>query len=339
MFVGTWCTPELAKAIQVGYRVLKIYEVYHWDNTTQYDVSTGKGGLFSGYINMFLKIKQEASGWPSWCETEVQKQEYITSYKRHEGIQLDYDKISKNNGLRSLAKLCLNSFWGKFGQRTNFPQTTIIHDSEANKFHQLLIDPGKTLLDFHILGEDLLSVKWEYAKESVPQSSAGNSNIYIAMFTTCLARLKLYDALHLLQERVLYYDTDSVIFISRVGEPEPPLGDYLGDFTDELGNGDFITKFVSGGPKNYAYVTHNNDTVCKVRGFTLNHANSKVINFQTVLNEVLGVEQNVITKIPSKICRDSRQLKIYSKPENKKYAMVYTKRVVGENYFTYPYGY
>ena len=339
MFVGTWCTPELAKAIQVGYHVLKIYEVYHWDNTTQYDVSTGKGGLFSGYINMFLKIKQEASGWPSWCETEVQKHEYINSYKRHEGIQLDYDKISKNNGLRSLAKLCLNSFWGKFGQRTNFPQTTIIHDSEANKFHQLLIDPGKTLLDFHILGEDLLSVKWEYAKESVPQSSAGNSNIYIATFTTCWARLKLYDALHLLQERVLYYDTDSVIFISRVGEPEPPLGDYLGDFTDELGNGDFITKFVSGGPKNYAYVTHNNDTVCKVRGFTLNHANSKVINFQTVLNEVLGVEQNVITKIPSKICRDSRQLKIYSKPENKKYAMVYTKRVVCENYFTYPYGY
>ena len=42
--------------------------------------------------------------------------------------------------------------------------------------------------------------------------------------------------------------SDSVIYIEREGEYNPPLGDYLGDMTDELNGGD-ITEFVSGGPK------------------------------------------------------------------------------------------
>ena len=66
--------------------------------------------LFTGYIDTFLKIKQEASGWPSWCETEGQKQQYITEYEQKEDIKLEYGKIKKNPGLSSLAKLMLNSF-------------------------------------------------------------------------------------------------------------------------------------------------------------------------------------------------------------------------------------
>ena len=64
------------------------------------------------------------------------------------------------------------------------------------------------------------------------------TNVVIAAFTTAYARLKLYGVLDMLQERVLYYDTDSVIFVSKHGEPEPPLGNHLGELTDELG-GDF----------------------------------------------------------------------------------------------------
>ena len=43
-------------------------------------------------------------------------------------------------------------------------------------------------------------------------------------------------------------------------KPEPLLGDYLGDLTDEL-DGDYITTFISGGPKNYAYLTNNGKSV------------------------------------------------------------------------------
>ena len=93
-------------------------------------------------------------------------------------------------------------------------------------------------------------------------------NIVIAAFTTAYARLKLYDLLDLLQERVLYYDTDSVVYVHEPGKPDPPLGDYLGDLTDEL-NGGYITTFLSGGPKNYAYITNTGEGIQKIRGLSL----------------------------------------------------------------------
>ena len=61
---GTWITDELKKALQKGYAVQRIYEVWHFDETEQYDPKTKTGGLFTDYVNTFLKMKQEASGWP-----------------------------------------------------------------------------------------------------------------------------------------------------------------------------------------------------------------------------------------------------------------------------------
>ena len=55
----------------------------------------------------------------------------------------------------------------------------------------------------------------------------------IVKVTTCHARLKLYAELDKLQRDVLYFDTDSIIYASN-GTNDPPLGNYLGDFTDEL---------------------------------------------------------------------------------------------------------
>ena len=68
---------------------------------------------------------------------------------------------------------------------------------------------------------------------------------------------------------MLYYDTDSVIYVSKIGEHEPETGVYLGELTDEL-DGDYMTTFVSGGPKNYGYELSNGKTCCKIRGITLN---------------------------------------------------------------------
>ena len=81
------------------------------------------------------------------------------------------------------------------------------------------------------------------------------TNIFIASFTTCWARLKLYDLLDHLQCKILYYDTDSIIYVSNTQVDDPPLGDYLGELTNELDAGEYIVEFVSRGPKNYAYKT------------------------------------------------------------------------------------
>ena len=86
----------------------------------------------------------------------------------------------------------------------------------------------------------------------------------------------MYNYLDTLQTRALYTDTDSVIFIERRdGAILVNTGDCLVDMTSELKPCEYISEFVSSGPKNYAYQTHNtetgeNSTVCKVRGITLN---------------------------------------------------------------------
>ena len=53
----------------------------------------------------------EASGWPDSCQTEDQKNVFIAEFYRRENIQLSYEELEKgeNKGLRSLAKLMLNS--------------------------------------------------------------------------------------------------------------------------------------------------------------------------------------------------------------------------------------
>lgn len=103
---GTWCSVELEKAMEKGYRVLRIHEVWHFPQQSD--------GLFKDYIDTFLKIKQEASGYPKDRVTEEQKQQYVNEYFEVEGIRLDREKIEHNPGLRALAKLMLNSFWGKY---------------------------------------------------------------------------------------------------------------------------------------------------------------------------------------------------------------------------------
>ena len=89
----------------LNYGLLNIHEVWHWEETTD--------ELFKEYVNMFLKIKQEASGYPKDCVTDEQKQRYVEEYYQHEGIRLDPKEIKYNPGLRYLAKLVLNSLWGK----------------------------------------------------------------------------------------------------------------------------------------------------------------------------------------------------------------------------------
>ena len=54
--IGTWCIPELQKAVEQGYRIIKIYEVWHFPEDQR------KEGLFAEYVNKCLKNKTEATG-------------------------------------------------------------------------------------------------------------------------------------------------------------------------------------------------------------------------------------------------------------------------------------
>ena len=95
-------------AVLKGYRILEINEVYEYE-VTQCDAATGEGGLFVEYIDTFLKLKAEASGYPSWVLSPADEDRYIEEFRQREGILLDKDKIEHNAYKRALTKLCLNS--------------------------------------------------------------------------------------------------------------------------------------------------------------------------------------------------------------------------------------
>ena len=173
------------------------------------------------------------------------------------------------------------------------PQTSFFHETEADKFFRTLFDPSKEVTDFHIINEDMLHTTWKNKGNLVKEDY--QTNIFIAAFTTCWARLKLYDLLHKLGRRVLYFDTDSVIFVSGKDDQEPEVGPYLGQLTNELATDDHIVEFVSGGPKNYAFRTFKGNEVCRIRGFSLHYTNSQILNFRSMLDIVTTDQSKTLT--------------------------------------------
>ena len=50
----------------------------------------------------------------------------LQRFDLNEGVKLDPDKISYNEGLRFISKILLNTFWGYLGMRENLPVTRYI---------------------------------------------------------------------------------------------------------------------------------------------------------------------------------------------------------------------
>ena len=94
--------PELVKAVEKGYTLVKIHEVWHFPPEQR------RTGFFADYVNTWLKLKKESAGWPGWCQTVEQKREDILRYQEREGIRLDIASIAKNPGSKATAKLMLN---------------------------------------------------------------------------------------------------------------------------------------------------------------------------------------------------------------------------------------
>ncbi|XP_064635289.1 uncharacterized protein LOC135492653 [Lineus longissimus] len=307
-----------------------------------YDPVSKTGGLFTDYINAFLKIKQEASGWPDWCKTEIDRQTYISNYLEHEGIKLDEDAIEYNSGLRALAKLCLCSGWGKIGERPIFVKTEYV--SEPSEYFQKMTDDTIEVRDVQMVNDECVLMMTCLKEQFVEANN--KTNVVIAAYVTAHGRLKLFSELSKLGKNVLYFDTDSIIYreSSNTSSYRPVLSDFLGHFKDEL-SGNTITEFVSGGPKNYAYKlkTPERDgvqTVCKVRGFTLNYRNGQSINFDSMKRLILEnrFDERIVVRNPRKIKR-KKDFKVVSAPESKAYGIVYDKRIITESFQTIPFGY
>jgi hypothetical protein len=340
--LGTWCSDELRKAVELGYKILRIYEVYHYPETTKFDPGTGEGGLFKEYVQTFLKLKQEASGYPAHCKTERDKAEYVQSYAQRQGITLDISRIQHNPGLRLVAKLFLNSCWGKFCERPN--RSKVVFVRTPIELAKIMNDAAKEVIDFHIINDDVIAVEVKNEEDFCPESLYTNE--LIGALTTSYGRLQLLDIIHKVGDDVLYFDTDSVVFAMRENEWDTPYGplqtgDLLGELTDELGGPEtHIKLFASSGPKCYTYMTNKGQSTLKLKGITMNYTNSQVITLETVKKIIFGEIARIVTPQSTQITRHKFTGLIYNRPHKKTYAKIFTKRrILNGSFNTVPYGY
>ena len=163
---GTWVIDEIRLAVEKGYKILEMYEIYEY-NVTQYNRETGEGGLFVAYIDTFLKLKAEASGYPGWVQTPDDEDRFIEEFWQSEGIRLTKDAIRHNPAKRGLAKLCLNTMWGKLTERNNRTKTELI--SEPKELYKFLSTPGIGVTSLLFASDQVVWLSWRYAEdERVP---------------------------------------------------------------------------------------------------------------------------------------------------------------------------
>ena len=196
---GTWVTLEIIESIKLGYKVTKIYEVWNYKNRVKYDPITKKGGLFTEYVNRFLKIKQEASGYPRWVKSENDKFKYIADYLTNEGIQLDKEKIAENTGLKTLSKLLLNSHWGRYAMNTDKTKCKFVKN--PHELYNILYNVANETKDV-IFPNDQIGICYYKDKKELHWGS-NQTNVILAAFVTSQARLKLYEELRKFGKNIL----------------------------------------------------------------------------------------------------------------------------------------
>ena len=111
---------EIQVALNYGYKVSKVYKALVYKKHPD---------LFKTYIRKFLKIKLEASGLPAHIDWET----FARNLSDRLGIILERDTMVRNEGMRAISKLLLNSLWGKLGQDPRLSKTIVTQNATEYK--------------------------------------------------------------------------------------------------------------------------------------------------------------------------------------------------------------
>ena len=355
---------ELNKAVEKGYTITKFYKALVWNESSR--------DLFKSYVAKNLLQKVQSTGFNG---TEEELDIFIKEHKKRFNIDIDPKKLVKNAGMRALAKIQLNSLWGKFGQKIDMKTTKYV--KEVDKWQRMLKDHLNGNIELKndvIIDDDCIYAEYVELKEE--KTCLDTTNICLAGFVTAQARLRLYKELDRLGQRVCYFDTDSIIYETDPKGYNTVEGDYLGEWESETLVKDNennmhdlkITEFVSIGPKSYSYKT--NDSIItesvldenkipvyiynedgtktllkkkrtdqyhtKFKGFTLNSENTEKIKFDT-MKKMIDENHQIKTRV-LEFNKDKNSGTITTKMNEKIASFVYNKRCVVNKYDTLPFG-
>lgn len=320
----THMTEELKMAIEYGYRVTRIHYCVHFPNRSS--------ELFRGYIRMFLALKVKSSGWPKSCDTPESRAAYLRTLNTEYSLGLVESDITDNPGLKMIAKMFLNSLWGKMGQQ--FVRDTATLFTSMVALGELLTGKLQLIKDLHVFSPHLGLLVTRDQPNAYAKVFQGNTNVALAVFTAAYGRMHLYRAMVQVQRQLIYFDTDSLIYDYQPTNPTHRTlghmaGDLLGQFSSELEPDEFLVgQFVCAGPKCYGYRTNKGRSVLKVKGVVLSYKNLTQLD-GSVLRELIQKEREpVVLYNYSKIKRVGYNHTIITSTDIKTVQCTYDKRSI-----------
>lgn len=285
-WIGCFGTEELRLAVEHGYVIADVFEVYHWTREQSSDTS------LRGYVSFFLRMKQEAEGWKklgasSENPSEDEKEEVMERVFVENGrmARVRKEMVIKDATKRQLAKIFLNSLWGKFCQKPHKEHFVTIHGYK--QFVKLWFDPTIERGSFSF--RHLHDSTWKVMYRTVEAYTKPNPkyNIFLAAKVTEWARTILHTEMFRIgPQNVLYCDTDSIMYICDENEHLPGHG--LGEWVDEYPN-DRIVKLYVLAPKFYFLLKESGESLLKSKGVQLTLVNTKKINEEKLISQVVDV--------------------------------------------------
>ncbi|CAD5213974.1 unnamed protein product [Bursaphelenchus xylophilus] len=189
---------ELEEALRNGYRVIRIYEKIVFDEFSE--------NLFKEPIRKFYREKMLASEIPNYLKTSADFDQFLKAYKDGFGIELEVEDWKPNKAKRYNNKIFLNSFWGKFCQRSSLAKLNFCRNEED--YHTIMSNETLEVQRTVILNSNTCAIHVK-TKEDFLEDLEFN-NIYIAIYTTAAARLHLFRQMKKATEggaKILYLDT------------------------------------------------------------------------------------------------------------------------------------
>ena len=312
-FSGVWFSKELELAVKKGYKIVKISQVYHFKHQST--------KLFEAFMNDLYKIKLLATGEPAGVDLN----EFIEQVKQKERIDLKGCKFEKNPGLRYIAKILLNSFWGRFALRENQPSFKFI--SSVSELYELIENANYDIKAIRPISESVLGVSYVFKEKGLTDIS-NERNVYLAATTTAWARISLYEYIDKLstptETQVDYVDTDGIMYNTcRAPFNSLSVGNFMGDLTNELRENEFITIFMSAGPKNYAFITNLGNGCVKVKGFSLHAENLKAFNCHSLKRIIENYVKENCNERGFVQIRDLKTLKKHAKQNREEFSKIH----------------
>lgn len=283
-FTGTWTLVEIVYALSLGYQLLKVIEVWEYEEN--------RSDLFKNFMIPFIVSK-------TCSKTGGLVQDGVLTEKGRQtcdwlfeltGRVFTADDFTDAPSLRNVAKLMMNSFYGKWGQRSQWIETRSFvknQEKECMKLFartELLIRYVEVIHQHAELGP-VVYVDYEHRLPAVKGDAQKND--HIAAHITAYGRIMINRLVQELGRDAIYIDTDSLFHSHRAQLPYTP-GFKIGDLELELPLASYWTACAR---KWYAYLLPNGQHVAKQKGISLKSSTHTHFHPQKMLEFIQSTRQ------------------------------------------------